>query len=109
MDDYIIIIVIYTILAATNIILLRARWKKEITKEESRVIWGIISFCLGVYGFFHLAIWVGPPAIVAAIIALYTPPGEKVIESPYRILAFLGLALGVLETIFAVLGFAGII
>lgn len=67
----------------------------------------ILCFGLGVFGFFHFGIFVGPPAVVLAVLALYTTTKEEELELLYRVLAFIGLALGTFETIFGILELAG--
>jgi len=69
----------------------------------------ILSLGLVVFGFFWGMIFVAPPAIVCAVLALYTAPKEKVIETVYRVCAFIGLSVGILEIIAAILILTGLV
>lgn len=77
--------------------------------DEIRSLFAVISLGLVIIGFFWAMIYFAPPAIVFAILALYTAPGEKVITTTYRVCAFIGLAAGVLETVAAILILTGIV
>ena len=77
--------------------------------EESRSMLAILSLGLVIVGFFWGMIFVVPPAIVCAVLALYTAPKEKIIETVYRICAFIGLAVGILEMVAAILILTGVV
>ena len=77
--------------------------------EESKALLAILSLGLVVVGFFWGMIFVAPPAIVCAVLALYTAPGEKLIETIYRWCAFIGLAGGIFEVIAAILVLSGLV
>ena len=77
--------------------------------EEVRSMLAILSLGLVVFGFFWGMIFVAPPAIVCAVLALYTVSGEKVIETVYRVCAFIGLAGGILELVAAILLLTGVV
>ena len=70
---------------------------------ENRSILAIVSFSLGMVGFWILGLYVGPAAIICAIIALWIRTADEQIETIYIILAFIGLILGVYEIIFGIL------
>ncbi len=77
--------------------------------EDIRSALAIISLGLVFFGFWYGMIFFGPPAIACAVLALYTAPEEKVIETPYKVCAFIGLALGVLETVGGILVLTGVV
>jgi hypothetical protein len=82
---------------------------KMMLSEELRSYLAVISLGLLVPGYFLLMIVFGPAAIICAVLALYTPPGAKLIDIPYRVCAFLGLAAGVLMTIAYILIATGVV
>ncbi|NVM53301.1 MAG: hypothetical protein HWN66_06320 [Candidatus Helarchaeota archaeon] len=71
--------------------------------EDVRSFLAIVSLGLGIFGIFYLGIWVSPPAIICAVLALITGGGKKPIETPYKICALFGLVLGIYEIVFGTL------
>jgi len=51
----------------------------------------------------------GPAALICAVLALYTGPNEDVIDTPYRICAFLGLTGGTFMVIAVILIITGVV
>ena len=77
--------------------------------EEIRSLFAIVSLGLAVVGIFIAAIFLGPPAIALGILALYKSEVEAPIDNSFKICAFLGLGIGVLETILGILLLVGVI
>jgi hypothetical protein len=69
----------------------------------------IVSLALGIFGFFYLALWVGPPAIVCGVAAFYRWYKYKELTDAFKIMALIGTILGLYEAVFAILGLAGVI
>ncbi|MFX1293717.1 MAG: hypothetical protein ACFFD2_02485 [Promethearchaeota archaeon] len=69
----------------------------------------IISLGTGIFGFFYLAIFMGPPAIICGTIALYIGFKEKEIDSIFKFLAIFGIVLGIAEVVLATFGLLGLI
>ncbi len=109
MIDYIIIGIIYAIFTVIVILTIRYLQNKTITKAEFCTIWAIMSLALGVYGFFRYALFLGPPALVAGLIAIYHGFKETEMNTLFKVLAVIGLFLGFLETLFSVLGLLGVL
>lgn len=82
---------------------------KTVLSEEVRSILAVVSLGLVIGGVLKYMIYLAPPAVICAVLALYTAPGEKVIGTTYKICAFISLAVGILEIVAEILILTGIV
>ena len=80
-----------------------------IIAHDTKIVLTMTSLILSTSGFFIAALFLGPPAIICSLLVLIVPSGELKLEMRYKIMAFIGLYLGVLEVIFGILVAAGVI
>jgi hypothetical protein len=76
---------------------------------DTKIVLTIVSLILSTIGFFIAALFLGPPAIICSLLVLVVPSGELKLEMRYKIMAFIGLYLGIMEVVFGILVVAGVI
>lgn len=77
--------------------------------HDMKIVLTIASLILSTIGFFIAALFLGPPAIACALLVLLIPSGELKLEMRYKIMAFIGLYVGIMEVVFGILVAAGVI
>ena len=77
--------------------------------HDMKIVLTVASLILSTIGFFIAALFLGPPAIASALLVLLMPSGELKLEMRYKIMAFIGLYLGIMEVVFGILVAAGVL
>ncbi|MDD1778958.1 MAG: hypothetical protein LUQ65_12405 [Candidatus Helarchaeota archaeon] len=77
--------------------------------HDMKIVLTIASLILSTIGFFIAALFLGPPAIACALLVLLMPSGELKLEMRYKIMAFIGLYVGIMEVVFGILMAAGVL
>jgi hypothetical protein len=104
----IILIITLSVVALITLYTLFSLRNESLTKPEFVIIWSITSIVVGGIGFFlTAAIILGTIAAVYGGTAFYFAIKEKEVDSIYKIVALLGLFVGVIDVIVATLGLLG--
>jgi hypothetical protein len=77
--------------------------------HDTKIVLTIASLILSTIGFFIAMLFFGPPAIICSLLVLLVPSGELKLEMRYKIMAFIGLYLGILELVIGILVAVGVI
>ncbi len=76
--------------------------------HDMKIVLTIASLITSTIGFVIAALFLGPPAIICSLIVLLAPSGELKLERRFKIMALVGLYLGIWEVITGILVVAGV-
>ena len=76
--------------------------------DDLGIVLAVLSVILGLIGVFYFGIFLGPPALILGIVALSRHLEDLVLEPRYKLLAGVGIVLGIAELVIAIIGLAGI-
>jgi hypothetical protein len=77
--------------------------------HDMKIVLTYISVITSTIGFVFLALFLGSTAVICSLLLLLVSSGELKLETRFKIMALVGLYLGILDIIGAILVFAGVL
>ena len=81
----------------------------DMISHDMKVVLTIASLITSTIGFIILALFLGSAAVVCSFLVLLVSSGELKLELRFKIMALVGLYLGILDVIVGILAVAGVL